>query len=482
MCKIKEYFKSISQKPSFYIVVFAVIFLLSYPISPLSDDWYYSTAPNPSFKLKDLLPSASFWRPFDALYGALLSNMPFLFPILNRILVILAHIINAVLLNGIIKELGVRKELRNFAVCFFLFSSSTWAVTLSPDALNQAYSAFWGMLALYLHLKKGGYKYLFLSFIGILTKESAVSWFFVIPLFDLIHSGKSWKEFIKNKQVILKFIKQIVFSLLTVAVYFAIRFALMGSITLGNDSGRYQLSLFSLSAIKNLFLLFASAATGIDSIALMGTEKSFLLVLITGVLSVIFIAAWVVGFISVIKNRKQLFSTICIIICGLGLAFPLVILGNAGEMHAYQVLFITTVLYAFVIEYSNLNAKKLLCPILCLFLAFAISSTHKITAIYEYSNRTKQLTQSIKNVYENADDENLFVVIDDWSGYSIFEQSAVQGTHYGLSMRPYYGWKDLKHKRFLAETEKEANGFIIANQEKYDHIFIIKGEAAKKIK
>lgn len=480
--KTKEYIRSIYQHPLFYIVVFIAVYLLAHPILPMSDDWYYSTAPNPDFQLADLLPSASFWRPLDVLFGAFLGKFPFLFPMLNKIAVILAHIINAILLGGITKNFGIKKEVCSFAVCFFLFSSATWAVTLSPDALNQAYSNLFGILALYVYLKKGGYLYLILCFIALLEKESGISWFFVIPLFNAFLNGKTLKGFIKNKDLFLQFTKQVVFAFLMIIFYFVIRFALYGDVVLGDNTGTYKISLFSLSTIKNAVLLFASAATGVDSIALMGNDKSFLLVTLTGTLSLVFVLTWVVCVWSLIKAKTQLFPFACLILCGLGLAFPLTILGGAGEMHAYPVLFAMAIIYAFCIGNAKFNTKKLLFPIICLFLAFGISSAHKIISIYEYSSRTQQLTQSIRKVYEEPDGQHLFVVVDDWKGYSIFEQSAAHGTYYGLSMRPHFDWKELNHKKYLSMSEEDADNYIKANYGKYKHIFVIRGETAEKVK
>ncbi|MDY6314937.1 MAG: hypothetical protein SPL89_07200 [Clostridia bacterium] len=461
---------------------FFVIYLITRSIYPLSDDWYYLTAPNPNFRLDDLLPNATFWRPLDALFGAFVGNFPALFPNLNRIFVISAHIINSMLLNGIAKEIGVKKEWRNFAICFFLFSSSSWAVTVSPDALNQAYSILFGMLALYVYLKKGGYSFLSLCFLSLLAKESGISCFFVIPLFNALTNAKTFKDFVNNKKLLKQCIKQVVFSFLVIVLYFIIRFALYGGIVLGANSGNYKISFLSLSTLKNILLLFASASTGIDTIALMSTNKSLLLVAITSIFSIVFIMMWIFGVISLFKSRKQVFPLVCLILCAFGLSLPLTLLGRVGEMHAYPILFFMSIIYAFVMGHANIDIKKMLCPIICLFIAFGISSVHKITTIYEYSDKTQNLTQSLKNVYDDPDGSNLFIVINNREGYSVFEQSAATGTEYGLSMRPYFNWKNLIHTNYMAKSEEDAETYIKRNQGLYNHVFVIKDETVKKIK
>lgn len=466
----------------FYIFSFVLFFILVYPISPLYDDWYYLTAPNPNFTTADLLPGDTFWRPIDALFGALMSYIPSLFPALNRAVVILAHVLCAVLSSAILRELNINRKWRAFAVCFFLFSSAAWAVTTSPDAINQSYSVLFGLIAIYEHQRRGGYSYLFWCVVALLTKESGVSWFFVIVVLDAVKSAPTLNSFLKDKKLLLRAVKQSLIAFAVIGVYFALRFSLYGSITLGGSSGRYDVSVFSLSTIKNLVLLFASGASGVDSIALLSSDRSLPLAALTIILSLVFITAALTGVISMLKSKKDLFTLSGLLIIALGLAAPLTILGSAGEMHAYPVLFAMTLLYAFCLEHAHLSAKKTAAALLCIFLSFAVSSVHKLTAIYDYSERTAALTQSLKESYDTPNGRVLFIGIDKHSGYSVFDQSALVGTSYGLSLRPYYDWAELDHSKYLADSEEDALDYAEKNSDKYESIFIIRGETAERIK
>lgn len=494
--------KELIFKVLFYFAVFFGINCLVYPILPLFDDWYYLTAPNPDFQLNYLLPGMpfwrllpdpayqlgyvyngpTFWRPFDALFGAFMAYCPQLFPVLNRAVVILAHVLNAILLDAIAEKLGIKRQWRRFAVCFFLFSSSTWAVTTSPDALNQAYSVLLGVAAVWLYLKKGGYSYLLLCLGALFWKESGVSWFFVIPVLDAVLHCKTLVAFFRDKEQIKRSAIQVALGMLAVLAYFVARFALQGSISLGGGNSTYQLSLFSFSTIKNLVLLFASASTGVDSIALFGTEPSLLLVGITAVLSMVFLGSLLVCVIRMIKARNGLFMLLGLVVCALGLAFPLAILGNAGEMHAYPVLCSMTLVFAYCLDRSNFSVKQLCVSVVCIFLAFTISSAHKLTAIYEYSDRTERLTQRIHQVYDAPTGPALFVVVDNWEGYSVFTQHAAQGTCVGLSLRPYYDWAALDHAMYIAESQEDAEAFIQAYEDRYAQVFVIQGETVQKRK
>lgn len=466
----------------FYIGVFLILFSAGFSISPLSDDWYYVTAPNPDFKLADLLPTQTFWRPFDVLFGALMGKIPALFPYLNRAAVILGHVLSSVLLDVILRKINIHCTWRRFSVCLFLFSPATWAVTLSPDALNQAFSLLFGLVAIYVHLTKGGLYYLVPCFIALLWKESGISWFFAVPILDAFCTEKPWNDFRKDLSLIKRCFKEIIASLSVVLIYFILRFSLYGSISLGHSEGTYKIGIFSFSAIKNLILLFSSACTGVDSIGLFGRHRSYGLVVITIILSLVFLCGWVISLCNLIVKKAPIFPLLCLALYALDLALPLIILGSAGEMHAYPILCAMTVIFAFVFDRSNLSFRKLSIPIAALFLAFTISSVHKLVAIYDYSDRTQALTQSIQSQYDNPDETVLFIVLDNWEGYSVFEQSAIEGTSNGLSVRPQYQWANLTHCVHYVGDETEAQAYIRKNEGQYATIFVVRDETAQRVK
>ncbi|MBQ7089192.1 MAG: hypothetical protein IJN04_06090 [Clostridia bacterium] len=466
----------------FYILAFFFFFGVSFSLSPMADDWYYITAPNPDFCLSDLLPTNTFWRPFDALYGALMGKMPALFPYLNRGVVIAGHILNGILLDSILRRSAVRLSWRRFAVCFFLFSSAAWAVTLSPDALNQAFSVLFGLVAIRLHLSKGGLYYLIPCGLALLWKESGISWFFVIPLLDACRIGKTWSGFCQNRSLLKRCLTQVVASLLVIAGYFIARFALYGGVALGTDEGTYKIALFSMATIKNAVLLFASACTGIDSVGLFGRERTLLWVAVTVLLSLGFVIAWAINLIRLMAKKQAVFPIVCLTLCALGLAFPLMIMGSAGEMHAYPVLCAMAVLYAYVFHRSGLTFRQVAVPIVMLFAAFTIASVHKVVSIYDYSHRTKALTASIRSQYDSPSEPTLFVVIDNWEGYSVFDQPAIKGTSNGLSVRPDHQWVEMTHFLYEATDEAEAQAYIQEHQDRYTAIFVVRDETAQRVK
>lgn len=466
----------------FWGAVWAVMFAAVCTISPLNDDWYYATAPNPDFRWADLLPQSNFWRPPDVLFGALMGWFPRLFPAFNRAVVVLAHVLNAWLLNAVLKHVNITDGWRRLAVGYFLFSSAVVAVIVSPDALNQAYSLLFGLLAIYVHQKKGGYWYLPLCMVALLWKESGVSWFFVIPILEAITGEATWRAFRKNTALVKRCVWQAVFSFLSVCVYFAVRFLLHGSVALGSSEGTYRLSVFSLSTVKNAVMLFASAASGVDSLALFGHTKSLLLAGATAVLSLVFVSGFLVSVVRLIRNKQGVFALLGLVLCALGVALPLTVIGSAGEMHAYPVLCAMAVLLAFCMSRAQIAPKRMAVPMLCIFLAFGITGTHKLLSVYDYSVRTRALTQNIRAVYDTPAESALFVVVEDWEGYSVFDQSAINGCYAGYSLRPYFDWQELNHTRYEAESEADATAYIAHHRAEFERVYIVREQAVERVK
>lgn len=465
-----------------YVLAYLIIFALVVSVYPLYDDWGYLTAPNPNFTLADLLPGRDFWRPFDALFGAFMGLVPELFPFLNHVVVVLGHILSAVFFEKILKEFEIKPIWRKFMVCYYLFSSATWAVTVSPDGLNQAYSVLFGLIAIWLHLKRGGYSYLIWCTIALFWKESGISWFYVIPILEAVVTAKTWKKFVGDYALIKRCVKQALLSTAAVGVYFIARFALYGSVTLGRNTGRYKISVFSLDSIKNTITQFGSVGSGVDSIALLSGDKSPALIIITMALSLVFLAIVFGSFCSLLIKKQHIFPLLGIAVCALGLAFPTIIIGRASEMNAYPVLCAVAAFYGFCLDRGQVDKKKMMVAGICIFLAFFISGSHKLAAIYDYSARTEQVTENIRKYYDSPSDKVLFVEMDYREGYSVFSQTALKGTYYGLSMRQYFSWEEVDCTRYAAKSEDDASAYIQKHGKKYDRILIVRGETVEKVK
>lgn len=466
--------KLLNKTGKYYIAAFALIFAATLFIAPLGDDFIYVVAPNLNFRLSDLLPNEAFWRPFDVLIGALNGVFPFLFPYINFALVAFSHAMSAYLIEKILSAKGIEKKYAFFGAMFFMFSSICVAVTASPDALNQAFSLLFGLIGLYSYIKSGSYAYIIFSVISLFWKESGISWFFVIPLFQTTETFGTFRGIFKNKKHLGDFILKIIVGVIVSALYFAARFALLGKAQLGGN-GRYTLSLFSFSTLKNFVMLTVSAATGADTVTMFSTNKNMVILILTSVLSAVFCLFMLIKAISVLRSKPEsLYNLAVLAACGVILSAPQAALTSTSEMHAYPAVFVIAYIYTYIFNNSpKQNSKQTIALMLCIFTAFAGASFHKYQSLYKLSYETEALTDSICSYYTDSSKSLLIVYQKYPTDYSIYSQTPFFGLWDGQGLKSRFGWKELpyNHKRVL--DENDANEYVRENGSKYDYIIYV---------
>ena len=177
------------KKWSIYIIItaFPILLYALILLEPTSDDWSYLTNPyfgNP-FIPEGIFPDGNHWRPFDALYGSLLSNFVWLYPSLNHIIILIAHCINAYLVYLLSYKLFSDKLASNISTIYFFISPAVVGTLFGIDSINQATSQLFGLMSLYviLYIEKNKMTlWLILVFIAMLCKENGTSWA-IIPSF-----------------------------------------------------------------------------------------------------------------------------------------------------------------------------------------------------------------------------------------------------------------------------------------------------------
>ncbi len=467
----------------FYFLSFAILFLLTLKISPLADDWYYLTSPNLNPELTQLLPNELFWRPFDALFGFLLGQIPMLFPYLNRAFVITAHILSVYYMEKCLRHFEIKDWVVNFCVLYAMFSSAIYATIVSPDGLNQAYSLLFGIVGLYQYIKNPHkLSYVFFCALSTLCKESGIVWICIIPFFNIMISLKKIGEIFSDKQKRFETLKAILIAGIFAIIYFGLRFTLLGNIALGNNGTRYSLSLFSFATIKNFVNIFANAVTGIDTISLFVSTSSHIPFIITMFLSIIFLGYMMYLLIKTLLKKENRIGLFTLIICAVLISLPHILIGSAGEMHTYPTIFFVCIIYAFLLNNSTSTLKSLIPFAICIFIAFSVSSTHKLIAIYDYSNKVELLTSEMRKNYTNSEESLMIVSLNEDSGYSVFSQSAIAGTSYGKSMRKYFGWKELPISYTKVDNIEESTIQINQNFDKFDKIWLIQNDQITPVK
>lgn len=474
--------KRITDKKRFYLICFLLFFSVTLFIFPLADDWYYKTAPHVVFDVAELLPAKSFWRPFDATFGFVMGLIPKLFPYLNRAVVILGHVVSVYILKEILICLNVRHRTRNLALCFTMFSSGVYAAVISPDALNQVYSLLFGLLALLLYLKKRRtWGYIILCAVSVFWKESGIVWICVVPFIDIMLSVKTPKELFSVKNTRKRILKAAGIALAFVIIYFTARFALYGEIRLGSSGGKYALSFFSAQTLVNLVNIFGNALAGIDTVALFTEPANYILVALTALLSLVFIVFLFHAFLRSLKHRRNRITLITLIISMIAVSAPHIIMGQAGEMHVYPTVFMAALLIGYIFDSVSLEKKQICAAFLCIFVAFGISGAHKLTAVYGYSEATRELTQQMQELY-NPSKSLLIISADEKKGYSIYSQPAIYGAYYGDSLRPYYSWKELDIDFKKTNGTEDLEACIRDNESAYDVIWVVSDDKITVVK
>ena len=220
----KELLKKLARNPLTYIVIASPFLLYAVTLLlPTFDDWTYYTNPYHDFGdrfVNRLLPYKSYWRPWDALFGYVLSLAPALFPTLNHVVVYLAHLVSTFIIYRLAGLFGFKTLGRNIATIFFFASPAMLGTVLGVDSLNQACSQMWGLAATLAYIEtKGRWRlplWLAFALIGTLAKENCIMFFFIPQVL-------AWAT---GRITVRQALKDSAWALLVILTYFLARKAL----------------------------------------------------------------------------------------------------------------------------------------------------------------------------------------------------------------------------------------------------------------
>lgn len=337
------------------LFLWGIIFLL-----PTFDDWTYFTTPFYDFGsdfTNRLIPRFTYWRPWDCIFGYILSLKPSLFPALNHIAVYTAHIGSCICVYHIGKLLRFNNLACNISTLFFFISPAMLGTVLGVDSLNQAYSEFWGLLATWFYLRKRDNLHTILwllsTIIATFAKENGIT-FFVIP--QILAWGF-------NRITLRQAIKDTILAIICIAIYFFARIMLKNPEVYINEE--YFENTISRK-LKNFGVFIGMTWIPLDYVSLIHKPcRNLVIVAITMALGMPFILYLFT------KQRKYIISkaSLCIIICFLAAASPhLVTLFTA--MHPYASLSMASLLVAYLIDKYTGNRRV----IIALFAMYLINS------------------------------------------------------------------------------------------------------------
>lgn len=443
-------------------------------VLPTFDDWTYCTAPHfcSFFDNEYLLPYNSYWRPFDGIFGYLLGLNYKLFPLLNHIFIFLGHL----MCTGVVYFLLTKRNI--LSAVFFYASTAILGAVLDIDSLNQVYSQFWGLVALWCYLN--GRKALWVAcfLIATLCKENGIMFAFV-PILIKWGYDSGWK-------IERRYFKDAAVATIAVIAYGVVRIAL----TLADSSfNKDYLDTSTMDHVVDAVQYISYTIFPIDYAALLyPPERNVPLAVVTALLALPFICILLTRLWDN-RRKKQLYVLI--------LAFFVVaaphLLTIFSVMHAYAGLGIAAMLLGYLFPEGKMDRKEV--TMLLLYLtASVISIGHHIDAATESGKVGKQMALSALSKIEGKPQRVYLVEIDNnEQKYSMFYTTPQEAFGWGLALRHESGYtigmeeiRDTIIGPFASNTEKAKALKSVIDKKKasgqYDAILTVEFDKVKVIK
>lgn len=420
---------------------FAILLLMVLaPIMPFHDDWWYLTAPNIDFTWRDLLPDGSFWRPFDSIFGGILGVFPSWFPWVNKVAIVLGHVLNIVMLNRVLCQLRKDDPMPDFqrilSLLIMAFSSATVASLVNTDTINQVCSITLGLCGTYFMLKRSKRLYptsaAICFFCSILIKESGVAWLAVAPLTDYVRI----REF---KTLFLR--AAVGFVLL--ALYFTLRFVLQGSMVLSGEE-YYAISFDPVKVISNFAVGIIMGWSAIDGLAFF-TGKYLLF----GATVVLSLMGWMLLLMSAFKSYvRENVQRMCIgvfVIMAFVAPHCFFKYFHPAELHLYSVV-AGVAIFLGCMRISMSESMGMRLGAACLAILFGLGWWDKITEIYDRSEKMRISLSKIVDTGVTLEEPVAFVVKEEPSRgcYSVFSQPITHGFGKNTAFKMLNGWRETK--------------------------------------
>ncbi len=435
----------------FLIYAMFLTFSVIYFIYPVCDDLYYAQ-PQPGKTLSQVfMPGQIMWRPFDRLVEYILGYFPSLFPNLNHVIDLTGHFISCAVLYFLLKNFVRDKKSILIGCLLFWLSPAIVHTVTNSDFFNQCLAFTAGILSgvLFFKAKLTNKKIYFTlwmisAFLSTLFKENGIVWF-VMPVvfyvvYDYVILNKKFFDAIKGN------IFYIILGLLVALLYFAIRFALLGKIALGNSIGvegsAYSVNLTMKNILKNYTSIIGGSITAIDNLALFLKPRNWTILIISGVISVIFLVLLLTGLIKIFRNSKKLFvSIILIFFCAMLIVVPYVIMGHVREANGYEFAYIFAFISSLILSKIKWNYKILLI-IVSFLVCMIFVDCHKFITLSRYGFEIEEFIQEHSKYFKNKPSKVFVYSIQDVSeeGFSIYSHSIQHGSSWGLAFKKIWGW------------------------------------------
>ena len=276
-----------------------------------------------------------------------------------------------------------------------------------------------------------------LVFLSMLFKESGVSWLAVIPL--VLY----WRE-----RDIWLLLSRAACGAGLLALYFSLRFALMGRVAVGGEY--YALGFDFECVVVNFMISILLPLTGFDLLALVCGH--WLLVGLSAAASLAFWCCW----IGSAKQGENGFKVLLLFLMALAFAAPHCFFKghHPAEMHFYPVIFAGSMFIALMPAAVGQSIARC-CGIVAMIVLFACGWYDRLSEVHRHSERTRTLFQELAKTGIDFSKPVYFIAEADPNVkyYSVFTESAGHGLYWGRALRALNGWRDFDY-RLVATAEQ----------------------------
>lgn len=478
------------------IIILPLVLIALCMLGPTFDDWTYFTTPYYEFEpgITDrIIPRNSYWRPFDGLFGLLLTIDHRLFPLLNHIAVFIAHVLSAYMVYILSRRLSLSRESSYIATLFFFISPAMLGTVLGIDSLNQAYSHLWGMISIYAYLQRRHALWMACAIISLFCKENGIAFFF-IPIIMSCATGsslintpsenkyndarQSWSALFNNNSIKTPILHAGI-SVAIIIIYFVLRTALTSDVVYINEE---YFDNPILRFVKNGVRFVSLSLIPIDYVSIAtASTRNYPLALLTLILSMPFMVMLMV------RSRHIMLTPtfVSLISCAFIAALPH-IATLFTTMHAYAGLGLLSIAIGMLWQHKDDKTKvknntyaKNNTYLIAFILSCLIIDAHHWYCSYESGEQGRRMAQKVLQTIRPESKMCVLYIDTNESKYSSFCVIPYDAFGWGKAVR-HYG--DGLNPRYIDNYTFQPNDTTLMRHyvdsirnEGYNHILVVEG-------
>lgn len=478
--------KRFSFRYLFALYVALISYICVFQIYPAYDDFTYYTSPKQGITiLEAVMPDFIFWRPFDRLIGYVLGYAPFLFPWLNHAIIFAGHFSCAMILYSVIKKLTDDKICSMAGAFFFCLSPGILAPLTNTDFTGQILAMTAGIISSFFFIKadsekKYGYYALWIlfAFFSVLWKENGIAWFIAPVMLNVTYSFMKGENFISAVKHSLVFV---LIGLAGMALYFAVRFYLLGSATLGGSGGRYSVNFSVIHIIRNYALIIGGAVTCLDSLAIFLKPRNIPVIIVTGTLSAVFLCYVLVRVYDIFRNKRRVFwGLVLLMMCAGYISSPYAVMGHTSESTSYEMIFMTGLMLGIIFS-SSRRPSYSGSVMAAMFACMILSSAHKLYVMHCYTLKVHNYLEEHARYFRNIPRKAFVYFIEDipYEGFSVYKATLGHGLSGGSAFNSVWEWKtDITQQKVKSEDDID---FTPDSLPEYDTVFSLTQSGILKV-